>query len=50
MASPPSETPRSTATVKDFAYALGRHLPRRLSQLRQLGKQTRALGRSKPKR
>ena len=47
MADEPSDRPRVTATVKDFAYAAGRYAPRRLAQLRRIGKLTRALARTK---
>ncbi len=50
MADDPSERPYATRTINDFARALGRHLPHRLTQLRRVGKQTRALGGRRPKR
>lgn len=40
----------TTGTVKNFARALGAHLPRRLAQLRELGRATRAVGKGKPPR
>jgi hypothetical protein len=41
------QTPK---TLRDFSHALSKDLPRRLAQLRTLGKLTRSLPRGRPKR
>jgi hypothetical protein len=37
-------------TIGHFARALSAHLPRRLAQLREIGRATRAIGKGKPPR
>lgn len=41
------QTPK---TLKELGRSMSRHLPRRLAQLRAIGKQTRALSGGRPKR
>jgi len=50
VSQPEEERVQTPKTLKDFGRAVGVHLPRRLSQLRALGKSTRALGSSKPRK
>jgi len=49
MATDPDQI-RAPQSLREFGRALGIHLPRQLTQLRRIGKQTRALSGRRPKK